>query len=138
MACGGGKGYSEMTAAQVLGLPAFLVSYQSYSMLSPEDKTETITKAMEGVTVEIYFGDWNMNSVNYVGAFLKILRTINYDGSKARFFNVDKEPEKRTQIEKEKQLSLYPTFIFFRKNKEKSDELLCCHGLRSIILRITS
>jgi thiol-disulfide isomerase/thioredoxin len=68
--------------------------------------------------IEIFMGTWCDDSKEQVPHFYKILKQMNFDLSKVILIAVDRKKNTPDNLEKGKNITHVPTFIFYKNGKE--------------------
>jgi len=108
--------YGNVKSSDILAIAEFKNRYEQFQISA--DKIEQIAKALKGLKIEVYFGDWCPDSVENVPPFIKIIEKIGLKEINISYINVPKDKSKRPALLKEKNIERLPTFVFYKDNKE--------------------
>lgn len=94
----------------------FMTSYKDHTL-----DTETLTTVKAGlkdVRITAFMGTWCEDSQREVPAFYKILDEVDYASSTVKLITVSEEKTTPEGLEKGKEITNVPTFIFMKDGKE--------------------
>ncbi|TGD57736.1 thioredoxin family protein [Flavobacterium humi] len=91
----------------------------NHDSYAPNSKTvEDLKKHTEGITITIFMGTWCEDSQHQVPAFYKILEQLNFDEKNVTLIITDRTKTTPDHLEKDKNITNVPTFIFYKNGKE--------------------
>ena len=94
----------------------FTPNHDNYT---PNAKTiEELKKYLDGVTITIFMGTWCEDSQHQVPAFYKILEQLKFDEKNSTLIITDRTKTTPDHLEKDKNITNVPTFIFYKNGKE--------------------
>ncbi len=94
----------------------FSMEYDNY--IVNKNKTDSIVKFKEGVTITIVMGSWCGDSKEQVPRFYKILDNINFKDDDVTLICVDRNKKAENIDVSVYQLTLVPVFVFYRNGVE--------------------
>lgn len=85
----------------------------------PDPKTiEALKKHTDGITITIFMGTWCEDSQHQVPAFYKVLEQLGFDEKNVTLIITDRTKTTPDHLEKDKNITNVPTFIFYKNGKE--------------------
>lgn len=100
--------------------PEFAEWYNTeYFAYEPDEfLIEQIKLNIDSFSIDIFMGTWCSDSRREVPRFIKILDQAEFDRSKLRIINVDREKKSPNKETKDLNIELVPTFIVKKDNQE--------------------
>lgn len=94
----------------------YSVNHDSYK---PNPATiEELKKHTNSVSIAIFMGTWCEDSQHQVPAFYQVLEQLKFDEKEVTLITVDRTKSTPDHLEKDKNITNVPTFIFYKNGKE--------------------
>ncbi|MGH2664453.1 thioredoxin family protein [Flavobacterium sp.] len=91
----------------------------THDSYKPNAKTiEELRKHIDGITIIIFMGTWCEDSQHQVPAFYKVLEQLGFDEKNSTLIITDRTKTTPDHLEKDKNITNVPTFIFYKNGKE--------------------
>lgn len=94
----------------------FMQSYKDHTL--DQESLAQIKEGLQEVTITLFMGTWCEDSQREVPAFFKILDEVDYDSDAVKLITVSEEKTTPEELEKGKDITNVPTFIFIKDGKE--------------------
>lgn len=94
----------------------YVANHDSYK---PNPATmEELKKHMDGISITIFMGTWCEDSQHQVPGFYQVLEQLKFDEKQVSLIIVDRTKTTPDHLEKDKNITNVPTFIFYKNGKE--------------------
>ncbi|WP_300566851.1 thioredoxin family protein [Flavobacterium sp.] len=79
---------------------------------------EELKKHINDVSITIFMGTWCEDSQHQVPGFYQVLEQLKFDEKNVTLITVDRSKSTPDHLEKDKNITNVPTFIFYKNGKE--------------------
>jgi len=77
-----------------------------------------LKKHLDGISITIFMGTWCEDSQHQVPGFYQVLEQLKFDEKQVSLIIVDRTKTTPDHLEKDKNITNVPTFIFYKNGKE--------------------